>query len=170
MPFLATALACVSLCLPLALLGVSTAACGSSGNGGSSGPAPGACTSAMVPSTVHLSVLGFSKCGCFNGTFALTKQADPQEPSGYLWSSPAITGCPGQMDTAYLKFSIDPKAFGIGITGQSDEPDFGNSDFAPATGGSCSPLRVTGGGSRAGNINAFCPGVEDEYMTWSVGD
>ncbi len=74
------------------------------------------------------------------------------------------------MSTAYLKFSIDPSAFGIGIADEESSPGSGESDFAPATGGTCSPLDVSGDGATTGNINAFCPGSEDEHMTWSVTD
>jgi hypothetical protein len=80
-----------------------------------------------------------------------------------------IMGCPGQTTPAYLKFSVDPNSFGLGITDQGSDPGSGNSDFAPVTSGKCSPFDVSGGGSRAGNITSFCPrSTEDLYMSWSV--
>ena len=121
----------------------------------------------MVPSTVHLTVSGFSSCTCFNGTFTLTQSNVPPNPTG-VWSSMPIMGCPGQKVPAYLKFSIDPNDFGIGITDQGSEPGSGDSDFAPATGGTCSPFHVNGGRSTAGNINTFCAGTEDLEMSWSI--
>jgi hypothetical protein len=123
----------------------------------------------MVPATVHLTVSGFSKCSCFNGTFTLTKESQIQDPTGTTWSSMPIMGCPGQTTTAYLKFSLDP--FGIGITDQGSDPGSGNSDLAPVTSGTCSPFHLNGQGSTAGNITSFCGGsteAEDLYMSWSV--
>jgi hypothetical protein len=122
----------------------------------------------MVPATVHLTVAGFSKCSCFNGTFTLTNATPVANPGSMVWSSMPIMGCSGQTTPAYLKFSIDPNNFGIGITDQGSDPGSGDSDFAPVTSGTCSPFDLGGGGSRAGNINSFCPGTEDLYMTWSV--
>jgi hypothetical protein len=101
----------------------------------------------------------------FNGTFTLT-QSSPG-----LWSSPAITGCPGQTVTAYLKYgdnSAGDPSNGFGVTGPGDSPGSGDSDFSPWQTVSCSPLQISGGGSQAGNINQFCPGVEDVYMNWSL--
>jgi hypothetical protein len=141
------------------------AACGSNGP---SGPPPSPCTTAMVPATVHLTVSGFSKCSCFNGSFTLTKETQLGSPNGTEWSSMAIMGCPGQTTPAYLKFSIDPNSFGLGITDQGSDPGSGNSDFSPVTSGTCSPFDMSGGGSRAGNITSFCPSTEDLYMSWSV--
>ncbi|HTQ41442.1 MAG TPA: hypothetical protein VMI75_01720 [Polyangiaceae bacterium] len=120
----------------------------------------------MVPATVHLTVSGFSKCSCFNGSFTLTKESQIQSPDGSEWASMPIMGCPGQTTPAYLKFSLDP--FGIGITDQGSDPGSGDSDLSPVTGGTCSPFNLSGGGSTAGNINSFCPGTEDLYMSWSV--
>lgn len=124
----------------------------------------------MVPATVHMTVSGFSSCSCFNGTFALTKESQIASPNGTEWSSAPIMGCPGQKVPAYLKFSIDTNSFGAGITDQGSDPGSGNGDFSPATGGTCSPLHVTGGRATAGNINSFCPGTEDFQMSWSVTD
>lgn len=142
-------------------------ACGSSGSDG--GPAPAPCTSAMVPPTVHLTVSGFQKCTCFNGIFPLTQSASGPVAEPDIWASAPIMGCPGQTEAAYLKFSIETNAFGIGIEDIGSDPGSGNGDFSPATGGACSPLSVRGGGSEAGNIDSFCPGNEDLYMSWSVG-
>lgn len=150
----------------LVAAGAAVVACGSSG--GTSGPPPKPCTAQMVPATVHLTVSGFSKCSCFNGTFTLTKESMIESPNGTTWASMPIMGCPGQTSPAYLKLSIDPNDFGIGITDQGSDPGSGDSDFAPVTGGTCSPFSLTGGGSRAGNINGFCQSNEDEFMTWSV--
>jgi hypothetical protein len=123
----------------------------------------------MVPPTVHLTVSGFSKCSCFNGTFALTNMTLPTNPASMVWSSMPIMGCPGQTTSAYLKFSIEPNNFGIGIADQGSDPGSGNSDFAPVTSGTCSPLHLSGGRSTAGNITSFCPGSpEDVYMSWSI--
>jgi len=55
------------------------AACGSNG---ASGPPPSPCTDAMVPATLHLTVSGFSKCSCFNGTFTLTPGTLPGDLAG----------------------------------------------------------------------------------------
>jgi hypothetical protein len=154
-------LACAMATLPLWAL-----ACGS---GGSSGPPPSPCASSQVPSTVQLHVSGFDKCACFNGTFALTQATTGIIDEPQVWSSQPITGCPGQTDPAYLKLSVESGSFGIGICDQGSDPGSGNSDFSPVTGGSCSPFSLSGGGSRAGNINSFCPGVEDLYMSWSAG-
>jgi hypothetical protein len=141
------------------------------------------CASANVPSTLRLTATGFTTCVCFNGAFALTRAAgSSQQPPS--WSSPAITGCPGQQDTAYFKLSAslseeyDPSnesyvvhaELGLGITDEGSEPGSGNSDFAPATNVSCAPFAVHGAGSQAGNISAFCPGVEDESMQWSISE
>jgi hypothetical protein len=154
-----------SIVFALALVSA-LAGCGSNG---SSGPAPSPCTSAMMPSTAHLTVSGFSRCSCFDGTFTLTKEGDVQSPTGDVWSSMPITGCPGQTTTAYLKFSNDPNDFGLGITDQGSDPGSGNSDFAPVTGDTCSPFHVSGGASTAGNITAFCPGTPEDFdMTWSI--
>ncbi len=136
------------------------------GSGTSSGPPPSPCASSQVPATVHLSVSGFDKCSCFNGTFTLTQASTAERQ---IWSSPAITGCPGQTEPAYLKLSVESGPFGIGICDQGSDPGSGNSDFSPVTGGSCSPFSLSGGASQAGNINSFCPGVEDLAMSWSAG-
>jgi hypothetical protein len=119
-----------------------------------------------VPSTVHLTVSGFAKCSCFNGSFTLTKEMVSGNPAADGWASPPITGCPGQTDTAYLKFSLAP--FGLGVADLNSEPGSGNSDFAPVASGTCSPFSVSGLGAENGNITAFCPSVEDESMVWSV--
>jgi hypothetical protein len=140
------------------------AACGTNG-----GPPPSPCSNSMVPTTVHLTISGFAKCSCFNGTFTLSNVTLPANPAGQVWSSMPIMGCLGQTTPAYLKFSIEPNNFGIGITDQRSDPGSGNSDFSPATSGTCSPFHVSGGGSTAGNITSFCPGSnEDLYMSWSV--
>ena len=155
-------------CIVIAVaLATDLAACGSSGP---SGPPPSPCTGDMVPPTVHLSVSGFSRCSCFNGTFALTNPGTlPANPTSQVWSSMPVMGCPGQTTPAYLKFSNDPNSFGIGITDMGSDPGSGNSDFAPVTSGTCSPLQLSGAGSRAGNITSFCPGTpEDLYMSWTV--
>lgn len=144
------------------------AACGSSGGGGASGPAPEPCTSGMLPDTVQLTVTGFQQCSCFNGTFALTRQTAPLTTT--TWASPPIMGCPGQSQTAYLEFSIAPNAFGVGVAAQGSDPGSGDSDFSPTRSGTCSPLSLNGGGSVAGNITSFCHGNdnEDEYFSWSL--
>jgi hypothetical protein len=169
--------------------GSSSGSASGSGSGGVSPPfADGGvafappCPLASLPSTLHLTVSGFTTCTCFNGTVTLTEQpASGDNPP--VWSSPAITGCPGQQDTAYLKFSstftgyYDPATgeyvaaseLGIGITDQGSDPDDGNSDYSPATSITCSPFAASGGGSTAGNIDSFCPGVEDEGMKWTIG-
>jgi len=133
-----------------------------SGSGSSSGSSSGSC--ATLPSTLRLTVSGFVTCSCFNGGFVLS--AETSDPTEEVWSSTPITGCPGQTDPAYLKFSLDPT--GLGITDESSDPGSGNSDYAPAESGTCSPFAYSGLGSQAGNITAFCPGTEDEQMTWSV--
>jgi hypothetical protein len=121
-----------------------------------------------VPGTLHLTVSGFSKCSCFNGTFTLSNRVPVGNPSSPgVWSSMPIMGCPGQTTPAYLKFS-DPNEFGIGITDVGSDPGSGDSDFSPVTSGTCSPFHLSGGGSTAGNINSFCPGAEDLYMSWSI--
>lgn len=149
---------------PLAALAF-LAACGSSG---SSGPPPSPCTDNMVPATLHLTVSGFSKCSCFNGTFTLTNPGTLPGNTAGVWTSMPIMGCPGQTQPAYLKFS-DPNDFGIGITDLGSDPGSGSSDFSPVTGGTCSPFHLGGGGSTAGNITEFCPGSnEDLYMSWSI--
>jgi hypothetical protein len=111
-------------------------------------------------------------CRCFNGTFPLTKMA-----SQNVWSSPAINGCPGQTDTAFLELASDIRVgsatqggFGFGVAAAGSVPGSGNSDLAVPIAVTCSPFTASGGGSQAGNINAFCPGVEDEQMRWSVRD
>jgi hypothetical protein len=152
-----------------------------SADGSAAVPIP--CATASAASTLHLTVSGFVTCTCFNGTFTLTKAADSEDQPP-VWSSPAITGCPGQETTAYLKLSdslsdsydstlnayVVHSELGVGITDDSSEPGSGNSDFAPATDVTCSPFAVSGGGSEAGNIDSFCPGTEDENMKWSVTD
>jgi hypothetical protein len=136
---------------------------------GSNGPPPSPCTASAVPAALHLTVSGFTKCSCFNGTFTLTDlttAGDPIVPG--VWTSMPIMGCPGQTQPAYLKFS-DPSDFGIGITDVGSEPGSGSSDFSPVTSGTCSPFHLTGGASTAGNITEFCPGSnEDLYMSWSI--
>jgi hypothetical protein len=201
---------CLPLLLLLAA-SLATSACGSSGgsgsgsgNGSSSGSSSGSgsgsggvsppfaeggvavappCPLTGLPSTLHLTVSGFTTCTCFNGTFTLTGAAASGGDNPPVWSSPPITGCPGQQDTAYLKFSstltgaYDPAngdyvagaQLGIGITDQESDPDDGNSDYSPATSVTCSPFAASGGGSTAGNIDSFCPGVEDEGMKWTLG-
>ncbi len=153
-------LACAIAFLPLGGF-----ACGSSG--GSSGPPPAPCASSQVPSTVHLTVSGFSKCTCFNGTFALVPETGFTTEPG-IWSSAPITGCPGQGEPAYLKLSVQSGSFGIGICDQGSDPGSGNGDFSPTTGGTCSPFSLSGGRATAGNINSFCPGAEDLEMSWSA--
>jgi hypothetical protein len=184
---------------------LASSACGSSGGSGtgsSSGSSSGSgsggvsppfadggvavappCPLASLPSTLHLTVSGFTTCTCFNGTFTLTQAAAAGGDNPPVWSSQPITGCPGQQDTAYLKFSstftgyYDPadgdyvvgSELGIGITDQESDPDDGNSDYSPATSVACSPFAASGGGSTAGNIDSFCPGVEDEGMKWTLG-
>lgn len=141
------------------------AACGSNGP---SGPPPSPCTDSMVPATLHLTVSGFSKCSCFNGTFTLTNRIVYGNAGGSVWTSMPIMGCPGQTQPAYLKFS-DANEFGIGITDMGSDPGSGASDFSPVTSGTCSPFQLSGGRSTAGNINEFCPGSnEDLYMSWSI--
>ena len=117
---------------------------------------------------MHLTVSGFVTCACFNGSFSLTRETDALDS----WASAPITGCPGQTDDAYLKMSFAAGAFGFGITGQDSEPGSGNSDFSPVGSGTCSPLALSGAGPQAGNIEAFCPGVESvhEDIAWSVTD
>jgi hypothetical protein len=155
---------------------------GNGGNGGSSGGTssggnglPGCasngctsqpqCTTPPLPSTLHLTVTGFVKCACFNGTFALTQESGQEE-----WTSAAITGCPGQTGPAYLKFIDQASLVGIGITDATSDPGSGDSDYAPASSATCSPLAISGGGSQAGNIGGFCAGVEDESMSWTLSD
>jgi len=149
---------------------------GTSGSPGESGPgtsSASACTGAScttvpecpdvsVPTKLTATVSGFSECTCLNGVFTLTQTSDGE------WSSAAIVGCPGQTDPAYVKFTTSVSAPGLGITDMTSDPGSGNSDFAPVTTLSCAPFSVTGGGSQAGNINAFCPGSEDEQMRWTV--
>lgn len=153
---------------------------------GSSSPSPVTvpeCPGTTLPSTLQVTVSGFVTCKCFNGTFTLT------ESGTGVWSSPAINGCPGQKQTAYLKLSASQMAtgggdglnggaspdagpyanIGFGITDSSSTPGYGNSDLAVPTSVTCSPLSIRGGGSRAGNITSFCPSAEDENMTWSIG-
>jgi hypothetical protein len=161
------------LSLPLAVCASLLAGCGGSGSTGSSQTlAQCQDAGAALPATLHLTVSGFSTCTCFNGTFTLTQeQGQPAD-----WTSQAITGCPGQQDTAYLKFADDVEVgsnppeleSGLGITDQTSDPGSGNSDFAPTQSVTCSPLSIHGGGSQAGNINAFCPGAEDENMSWTL--
>jgi hypothetical protein len=136
---------------------------GCAGNGCTSQPQ---CTTPALPSTLHLTVTGLSKCSCFNGTFAMTQSEVGHEE----WASAAITGCAGQNGTAYLKFIDQDSLVGIGITDATSDPGSGNSDYAPASSATCSPLSIAGGGSQAGNINAFCPGTEDENLSWTLTD
>ena len=74
------------------------AACGSNGP---SGPPPSPCTTSMVPATVHLTVSGFSKCSCFNGSFALTKESQIESPDGTEWSSMPI-----MPEDLYMSWSV----------------------------------------------------------------
>jgi hypothetical protein len=125
-----------------------------------------------VPNQLHLTVTGFVNCGCFDGSFVLTRVATMYGHD--VWSSPAITGCPGQTDPAFLELASGVQvgsgvpAFGFGIAAAGSVPGSGNSDLAVPTSVTCSPFAARGGGSEAGNINAFCPGIEDEQMTWSI--
>jgi hypothetical protein len=115
-----------------------------------------------VPATLEVTVSGFVQCTCLNGTFTLTRTKMGE------WSSQAIVGCPGQADPAFVKFVTLSGSAGLGITDTTSDPGSGNSDFAPVGNLACSPFSVQGGGSESGNINAFCPGTEDEQMRWTV--
>jgi len=189
---------------------LSSSACGSGGSGPGSGSGSGSgsssgsgsgsggvgppftdggvavatpCPLASLPSTLHLTVSGFTTCACFDGTFTLTEQTGAGGDNPPVWASPPITGCPGQQDTAYLKFSstytgyYDPTdgdyvveaELGIGITDATSGPGNGNSDYSPATSVACSPFAAGGDGSTAGNIDSFCPGIEDLSMKWTLG-
>jgi hypothetical protein len=162
----------------LLLLMVATADCGSSSSPPSSSITE--CPGVTVPATLTLTVSGYASCTCFNGQFTLT------EANGE-WSSAPITGCPGQSKTAYFKFTTHPGTgdgvnggtpgvdagatyddLALGVTDANSIPGSGNSDLAPATAYTCSPLSIRGAGSRAGNITAFCPSAEDENMTWVI--
>jgi hypothetical protein len=170
------------LALPWVLLACASA-CGSSSGASSSGGSSSVseCPDVTVPSTLKVTVTGFVTCTCFNGSFTLT------ESTPGLWSSPAIRGCPGQTTTAYLKFTNAPATgdgldgvtpgfdagttygdLGFGIADAISTPGGGNSDLAVATGYTCSPFSVHGGGSKAGNTTAFCPSSEDERMAWVI--
>lgn len=111
--------------------------------------------------TLELMVSGFVTCTCFDGVFELNRVKSNE------WASRPIHGCPGQTTTAFLKFSTGTE-LGLGVTDETSDPGSGNSDFAPATRETCSPFSISGGGSQAGNINAFCPGTEDENMKWTL--
>jgi hypothetical protein len=189
--FLSLSSLTLAACLAASGCGGTTGA----GNGADGGPAnnpipeggcaaSGPCSLSTVPSTLQLTVSGFVQCTCFNGTFTLTEQPN-NGPNPPVWASPPITGCPGQHATAYLKFSetaltsydsasgdfIVSAELGIGITDQTSDPGSGNSDYAPVTQlSSCSAgsFSVSGGGSQAGNITDFCPGIEDMNMKWSL--
>jgi hypothetical protein len=158
---------------------VMATACGSSSASTATVPE---CPGTTLPSTLQVTVSGFVTCKCFNGTFKLTENGTG------LWSSAAITGCPGQTQTAYLKLSTAQAAIGgsdglnggaspdagpyanigFGITDSESTPGYGNSDLSVPTSVTCSPLSIRGGGSRAGNLTSFCPSTEDENMTWSI--
>ncbi|HEY1694341.1 MAG TPA: hypothetical protein VGG39_19365 [Polyangiaceae bacterium] len=144
---------------------------GSSGGNGLPGCASNGCTSApqctspALPSTLHLTVTGLAGCPCLNGTFTLTQSGSQEE-----WASAAITGCPGQTGPAYVKFIDQDSLVGIGFTNATSDPGSGDSDYAPASSATCSPLSITGGGSQAGNIGGFCSAGDDESMSWTLTD
>ncbi len=170
------------LALPCLLL-FGAVACGSSSGSPSSSSSSSVseCPGVTVPSSLKVIVSGYVTCTCLNGQFTLT------ESSAGIWSSPAISGCPGQKTTAYLKFTNSPASgdgldgmnggaeagttyadLGFGVTDARSIPGGGNSDLALATGYSCSPFSVHGAGSKAGNITTVCPSAEDERMEWVI--
>jgi hypothetical protein len=102
-----------------------------------------------------------SVCSCFKGTFTLT-----QDTSGD-WSSAPITGCDGQTNAAYLRFSL--QYFGIGITDQTSTPCNGACEGFRVTGGTCSPLNLTGDPGCNGNNSGFCQ-ESITNMAWSLTD
>ncbi len=155
------------------------AACGSSSSPASASISE--CPGVTVPSTLKVTVSGYVTCTCLDGQFTLT------EASPGVWSSPAITGCPGQKTTAYFKFTNGPASgdgldgvtpgvdagttyadLGFGVTDSASLPGGGNSDLALATGYTCSPFSVHGAGAKAGNITTVCPSAEDEQMEWVI--
>jgi hypothetical protein len=164
--------------LPLATIAV---ACGSSG--GSPSSSLPECPDDTVPSTLSVAVTGFVTCTCLNGMFTLS------ETTAGVWASPAIDGCPGQRKPAYFKFTNSPATsdgldgmnggapsdagtghtdLGFGVTDQASIPGGGDSDISTPTAVTCSPLRIAGGGAKAGNITDFCPSAEDEEMKCTI--
>jgi hypothetical protein len=136
--------------------------------GASAPPAPPSVT--MIPTNLNLTVSGFKMCSCFNGTFPLAQIPDSQDPTGSLWTSQAINGCPGQTTTAYLKFKVGTAngTVGAGITDQASDPGTGNGALSGPTGGTWCPLSVTGGPLTQGNIAAFCGSAEELDMAWTL--
>ena len=155
-------------------------ACGSS-SGFPASSSISECPNVTVPSTLKVTVSGYVTCTCLNGQFTLT------ESSPGVWESPAISGCPGETTTAYLKFTNSPASgdgldgvtpgvdagttysdLGFGVTDATSIPGGGNSDLSLATGYTCSPFSVHGAGAKAGNITSVCPSAEDERMQWAI--
>jgi hypothetical protein len=124
-----------------------------------------------IPASLKLTVSGFKKCTCFNDSFTLAKVPDQQDPTGSLWTSQPINGCPGQQTTAYLKFKVGTAngfVVGAAITDRVSEPGIGNNALSLPNGGTWCPLSVTGGPPMSANsVVPFCSYSEVD-MAWTL--